>query len=202
MRTNEINRGRPNIHKHITVFYENPEYRTHLDLLRDKHLQVSCEHCHFPFVSEQKKNRHKADNPECKQTGIVYPPKKTQKIQIQVPPNSVVTLGRYCAVQDQKILQNNVYAFLHLFKSQTAYQPSPLNAFLKVTTIAAPKKFQQKEDDVARRARAQRRISAMTSLHGAGKAYHTAEDYKNNIAFKPWTEEELLQLFKEKHPEP
>lgn len=42
----------------------------------------------------------------------------------------------------------------------------------------------------------------MISLNGVGKAYHAAEDYYNNTTFKPWTEEQLLQLFKEKHPAP
>lgn len=51
-------------------------------------------------------------------------------------------------------------------------------------------------------ARAKRRIQAMISLSGVGKAYHAAEDYYNNTPFKPWTEEQLLQLFKEKHPAP
>lgn len=42
----------------------------------------------------------------------------------------------------------------------------------------------------------------MISLNGIGKAYHAAEDYYNNTPYKPWTEEELQQLFKEKHPTP
>lgn len=139
MRKSELNTNRPNIHKNITAFYENPEYKNHLDYLRDKKFQVLCEHCHFPFVDEAKKNRHKSENPECKQTGTVYPPRKTRKIQIQAPPNSIVTLGRYCAIQDQKIIQNNVQAFLLLIKQQTVYQTSPLNAFLRAITIAPPK---------------------------------------------------------------
>lgn len=36
MRGNEKARGRPNIHLDIKCFYENPEYKTHLEFLRDK----------------------------------------------------------------------------------------------------------------------------------------------------------------------
>lgn len=72
---------------------------------------------------------------------------------------------------------------------QTTYQASPLNAFLKAITIAGPKKIEQDTTDQARLARAKRRIQAMISLHGIGKAYHASEDYFNNTPFTAWTEE-------------
>lgn len=116
MRNNERSTNRPNIHDDIRCFYDNAEYKLHLILLQTRKFQTLCEYCHFPFVSESKKNRHKAENPECRQGESNPPPRKPRENPIKPPPNSVVTLGRYCATQDKKILLNNTQAYLQLIK--------------------------------------------------------------------------------------
>lgn len=107
MRNNERTTNRPNIHNDLTCFYNNPEYKMHFIHLRDRKMQTLCEYCHFPFVNEAKKNRHRAENPECREAQVIQPPRKPRQNPMKPPPNSIVTLGRYCTTQDKKILQNN-----------------------------------------------------------------------------------------------